>query len=88
MQNFVESGYVTDLILAVMLCEMVLVMYLLRSRGAGTLAGFLGNLAAGASLVIALRLALQDAGWLEILAFLVVALAGHIFDLMWRLDVW
>ncbi len=87
MQQLVQSGYAADIILAIMVGEAVVVLYLLRARGVGTKAGFLGNLIAGASLVLALKFALQGMEWSVITLLLVVALAGHLVDLLWRLTV-
>lgn len=84
-QTLVQSGRVVDIILLVMLAEAALVLYLLRARGMLSLAGMVGNLTAGASLVLALRLALQDAGWMPIAMLLLVALASHLVDLICRL---
>jgi len=82
--RFLASGRAVDLVLAVVAVE-ALALLLLTRRRAG-LAGLdvLGQFAAGALLLAALRCALTgaDARWTA--AFLAAALPAHLFDLARR----
>jgi len=81
------GGRIVDLILALVALE-ALVLVVWRARTGGGLAAIdlLPNLAAGASLLAALRLALGDAAWHWIALCLVAALVMHLIDLArrWR----
>ena len=76
-----------DLALAVTALEAVLVVAYFRRTGRGIAPGdFLGNLASGACLMVALRCGLTGAAWPWIALFLLAALAAHLADLRrrWR----
>jgi hypothetical protein len=79
------SGIAIDLILVAIGLECAFLMWLGRLRGTG-LPSWLPNLASGAALLIALRLALVDAHWSWISAALVFALLAHVFDLLHRFE--
>jgi hypothetical protein len=80
-----ESGRIVDAILAFMLLEAVLLLaYRARTgRGVGA-ADLLANLAAGATLLLALRAALVGGTWLWVAAALAAALVAHLADLSRR----
>jgi hypothetical protein len=85
MNAFFESGRAVDLILAVMAAEFVL---LTIRRGAATLAqratGLLLAFAPGICLLLALRAALTDAGWIWIAVWLAASFPFHLADLARR----
>lgn len=87
MEHLVQSGRIADIILMIMLAEVVFLLYLWRNETLSSRVGIIGNLIAGASLVLAMRMALQDAGWLAVSVCLLLALAGHLIDLAGRLRV-
>lgn len=81
-----ESGRIVDLILGLMLIEaLVLCGLALVLRSRLPLTGLLLNLAAGASLLLALRAVLTGASWVVVGAWLAVALFSHTGDLIQRL---
>jgi hypothetical protein len=85
MTELIASGRLIDLILALMLAEAVLLYVHRRRTGRGLAArDIVVNLAAGASLMLAVRAALVDAapGW--IVACLGVSLVAHVADLAMR----
>jgi hypothetical protein len=89
MTELIASGRLIDLILALMLAEAVVLYAHRRHTGRGLPAsGIVVNLAAGASLMLAVRAALTDAapGWIA--ACLAVSLLAHLGDLAirWRAD--
>jgi hypothetical protein len=85
MQDFVASGRVVDLILAVMVAEAVALgaWRAYSGRGIG-LADLLVSLSAGVALLLALRFALTGAGWQAIAAALAAGGALHAADLARR----
>jgi hypothetical protein len=81
------SGRVVDLIIALTICEGLLLGWLHRRTGRGlSLLDLLGNLAAGLFLMLALRAALTSQSWPVISLFLMLALVAHLVDLQrrWR----
>jgi hypothetical protein len=82
--EFFVSGRIVDLLLAIVALEAALVIAF-RRRLAQTfdLSGFFINLASGVCLMLALRGALVDAGWMAIAPFLLLSLFAHVADL-WR----
>jgi hypothetical protein len=83
MEQLFASGRIVDLILALMIAEYIgLWLYLGRSVVALRLAGYL---ASGAFLLLALRVALTDGGWIWIAVFLAASFAVHLLDLRRRL---
>ncbi len=85
--DLVQSGALVELVLALVALEAAaLVIYRLRTGHGPEPLGLVFNLAAGSALMLALRAALQEAGWTHVAAFLVLALAAHLADLArrWR----
>lgn len=86
MAELFETGRVVDLILAVVALEaLVLGGFAMRRRLRAPIAGLLLNLAAGGSLLLALRAVLTDAPWPVAGAWLALALFAHVADLALRL---
>jgi len=85
MNTWLASGHIFDLILAMMALEAILlgVYCHSRQRGLATL-GLLANLVAGASLLLAMRLTLTNAGGELIGLCLTLALVAHLLDLASR----
>ena len=87
MSDLVAGGHVVDVILALTLLEAVALAAYHRCTGRGVApAGLLGNLLAGAALLMALRGALTGAWWGWIAFWLAAALLAHLADLRsrWR----
>ncbi len=79
------SAHWIDLVLVLVLLEVVVVRVFLSKRwSAGALGGLIANLAAGAALILAVRLALVGAagGW--ILLCLILSLVAHLVDVATR----
>lgn len=86
MASLFDSGRIVDFILVLMLVEAALFCILARSWGDRVpLKGLLLNLAAGAFLLLALRAVLVGSGWMVAGAWLALALAAHLSDLVHRL---
>lgn len=86
MSTLFDSGRIVDLILALMLLEALVVCVLgLALRYRLPVPGLLFNLAAGASLLLALRAVLTDSGWMVAGFWLSCALIAHVSDLYMRL---
>jgi hypothetical protein len=86
MEALFASGRIADIALGVMALEAVVVYVLTALRGDGErYRALLTNLAAGACLVIAVRLALVGADWRWIAAALAASLVAHSLDLAMRL---
>lgn len=85
MSELVQSGRLVEVALALVCLEAVALMAIVgRRRGLRASAlDILPNLASGGMLMLALRAALVNAGWIWIVAFLSGALAAHGTDL-WR----
>lgn len=87
MIGFFTSGQVVDLILGLMLLEgMALAVYHVKTGRGLTPGDLLGNLLAGAFLLLALRTALVQAWWGWMALSLAAALLAHLADLRrrWR----
>jgi len=81
------NGHLIDAILVVVVIEAVLLLGLWRATGRGVAPGDLAPmLAAGAMLMLALRLTLTGYGWMPVCACLALAGAAHVADLSrrWR----
>lgn len=86
MGGFVESGRAVDVVLAFVAVEALILLWLLRRRpGLGPL-DVVGQLAAGALLLGAVRCALTGADPRWTAGCLLAALPAHLFDLVrrWR----
>jgi hypothetical protein len=82
MSQLFASGDIVDLILALVAAEALVLTALRRWTGRGPpLRTLLGNLLAGACLLLALRTALTGAPWQATAAWLGAALAAHLWDL-------
>lgn len=87
MQELFASGFVIDVALAITALEAMAVVAWHRRTGRGVApADFLGNLASGVFLMLALRCGVTGAFWGWIAIFLVAALVAHLSDLRrrWR----
>jgi hypothetical protein len=84
--ELIESGRIADFILIVIAIEAAVVCTLaVASKSHLPAAGLLLNLGAGAGLLLALRAVANDAGWMAVGLWLIVALLAHLADLFWRL---
>ena len=81
MAEFVASGRIVDVVLAVMLIEAAALLWLRRLPAPALLA----MLAPGLCLTLALRAALTGAGWHWVALCLVLAGLTHLADLRQRL---
>lgn len=84
MEQFFYSGRVADLILAVMVAEASLITVFWRPSSTRDYAAILANLAAGAGLVLALKLALTGGRWPLIALALALAMVAHVVDVWAR----
>lgn len=87
METWFASGRIVDVALALTALEAVAVVAYFRVTGRGIPpADFLGNLASGACLMLALRCGLTGAWWGWIALWLGAALVAHLSDLRrrWR----
>lgn len=87
LQELVSSGRIAELILGLVVLEGAGLMLLHKMTGRGVPARqLIPNLAAGATLVLALRSALLDQPWFITALWLALALLAHGADLMarWR----
>lgn len=86
MEDFILSGRVTTVMLVVLAAEVMLVgFYLWRKGMALPLLSIAASGMAGGALVLALRAALQEAGWLFVAMYLLAALLAHLADIALRL---
>lgn len=82
----IESGRLIDLILLLVIIEAIVLTAWRRSAGRPPSAShLLVNLAAGAMLLLAVRAALTDAGWISVAAWLALALPAHLADIALRI---
>jgi hypothetical protein len=86
MEDFVQSGRLTDVILVVMAVEVAVFGFFLwrRNQGLGLLA-FVASILSGGSLVLALRAALTDAGWQYVALYITASLLAHLAEIAIRL---
>jgi hypothetical protein len=86
LEQFVNSGQVAGVILVVLAIEVAAFgYYFWRRQRTLLLLSFAANGLAGASLVLALRAALQQAGWLFVAIYLAGGLLAHLADVVLRL---
>jgi hypothetical protein len=86
LEQFVNSGQVAGVILVVLAIEVAAFgYYFWRKRRPLLLLSFVANGLAGASLVLALRAALQQSGWLFVAIYLAGGLLAHLADVVLRL---
>lgn len=87
MEQFVASGQVAAVILVVLAIEVAAAgYYFWRKQRTILLLSFVANGLAGASLVLALRAALQQSGWLFVAIYLLGGLLAHLADVVLRLN--
>ena len=87
-QGFVESGHIASLMLVVLAIEVAVAGYWFwRKQRTFLLLSFVANGLAGAALVLALRAALQQAGWLFVAIYLLGGLLAHAADVVLKLSV-
>lgn len=80
-----EDGRIVDLILALVALEAVLLMVIFgRCNIGGAARRWLANLFSGASLLLAVRLALTGAAWYWVAACLLASLVAHVIDMIFR----
>ncbi len=85
LQDLITSGHIVDLMLGFVALEVTAIaIYRKRTGGGLAMVPLLINIGAGGSLMLALRMALADAGWTWIAPFLISALVFHIADLRQR----
>ena len=87
MQDWFASGRLIDVALAMTALEAVAVVLYFRRTGRGIApADFLGNLASGVCLMLALRCGVTGAWWGWIALWLSAALVAHLADVRrrWR----
>jgi len=85
MADLFANGFVIDVILALVLIEALAIAILHRfNRRLPSLSTLGPNLAAGFSLLLAVRAAITQAHWLAVAALLAAALVAHLFDLAGR----
>ena len=87
MADLFTSGRIVDLVLLMVALEVACLPWLLNRLGSALKAWTLvPNIAAGAALLLALRLSLTDAPWPWIGAAMFSALLAHLYDLQRRLS--
>lgn len=79
LESLIQSGRIADIILAILVIEMAVVG--IAMRRAAALPQLLAGMAAGGSLVLALRAALTDTGSGPIALFLTLGLLAHVIEL-------
>lgn len=85
MAELFTSGAVAGAILAAMLFELAVLVWLRRTTGRGpSVAELFTGLGAGAALLLALRASLKGSDWRYIAVWLIVSLLLHIADLTLR----
>ncbi len=83
--DLIESGRIIDIILALVAAEALLLILVHKFWGRGPQPSrLIANLAAGSSLLLAVKAALLDAGPHVIAAMLLVSLLAHLWDLAMR----
>ena len=85
LQSLVESGRIVDIMLVVVAIEVVaLIAYRVATRRGLSVASIVLNIGAGGSLMVALKLLYDQAGWQLVAAALVASLVFHTADLVHR----
>lgn len=83
--ELIESGRIIDFILLMVVAEALLLIVVHKWSGMGPKPSrLIPNLAAGGSLLFAVKAALADAGAMTIAAILLVSLIAHVWDLAMR----
>ena len=87
MSEFVGSGRIVDLVLALTIAEALALLAWHRWRGRGVAPGdFLANLTSGCLLLLAMRAYAVQAAWVWVAVCLMGSGAVHAFDMLrrWR----
>lgn len=85
LEQFIFSGRIVDLMLAVLVVEVILLSWRHHRTGRGLPPRLLfTNAGAGGSLMLALKAVLTGAGWPWIVAALLASLVFHVADLRHR----
>lgn len=88
MEQFVNSGQVAAVMLVAIAIEVAVAgYYFWRRQRTFLLLSFVANGLAGACLVLALRAALQQSGWLFVAIYLAGGLLAHVADVVLRLNL-
>lgn len=88
MEHFVVSGQIASVMLVVLAIEVAVAGYVFwRRQRTFLLLSFVANGLAGAALVLALRAALQQSGWLFVATYLLGGLLAHLADVVLRLTL-
>jgi hypothetical protein len=86
--QFVTSGQIANVILVVVAIEVaVFALYFWWRQSTFQMLSFVANGLAGAALVLALRAALQQSGWLFVAIYLGGGLLAHLADVVLRLHL-
>lgn len=83
-ESLITSGRIADIILIVLVLEAIWVRFLV-TKDMKRYPTYIAGLAAGACLVLALRAALTDTGWVYVAIFLTLSLFAHVAELGIRL---
>ncbi len=85
MADFIQNGSIASFMLAALALEIALAAVFFWRKGQGIgLFSFLANGLAGAGLVLALRAALLQSGWLFVAIYLLAGLLAHVADVALR----
>ncbi len=85
LEALLGSGRIVDLMIVLLVLEIILITTLRKTKGVGIAPlPLVVNICAGASIMLALRASLTEAGWQHIAVFLLCALVFHIWDLVLR----
>ena len=79
--SWFANGWIIDGIVAFMVLELLLLIIVRKYRPQRDALPLMVNLGAGAGLLLALRAALLGLGWQAIAAFMLLALAFHLWEL-------
>lgn len=86
MEDFVQSGGLTNVILVFMAVEVVVFSFFLwRMNQSLGLLSFVASMLSGASLVLALRAALTGAAWFYVALYISASLLAHLAEIAIRL---
>jgi hypothetical protein len=85
LEELFRTGRIVDAILILVIAEALLLMLVWQRTGQGVRpSALVANLASGASLLLATRLAIADASWMLIALCLTLSFAAHVADLAGR----
>jgi hypothetical protein len=84
MQEFVLSGRAVDFVLLVIVLEFIALVARRRDRSLRDVADLFFMLAPGALLLLAVKAALNDAGWVWVALLIAASFPLHLIDLLRR----